>query len=102
MYESHASYSDCALMGHGMTDRIVAAAEKLGPRAGFYGAKITGGGCGGTVALFIKDTPDVHQRVEMLISEYTQTTGRSTMLFVGSGPGAAELGAHKLSHVDLV
>ena len=50
MYRSHASYSACGLGSDG-TDRLVAMARRLGPGAGIYGAKITGGGSGGTVAI---------------------------------------------------
>ncbi|MFM2032286.1 MAG: hypothetical protein RLZZ297_1051 [Chloroflexota bacterium] len=50
MYQSHTSYSRCGL-GTAATDAIVAAVQALGPQAGLYGAKITGGGSGGTVAV---------------------------------------------------
>jgi L-arabinokinase len=48
MYESHASYSACGL-GSEATDRLVDMARAAG--TGIHGAKITGGGCGGTVAV---------------------------------------------------
>src|SRR5262245_1259509 len=50
MYQSHASYSACGL-GSAATDRIVELAREAGPGQGIYGAKITGGGSGGTVAV---------------------------------------------------
>ena len=50
MYQSHASYSACELGSDG-TDLLVELAREAGPEAGIYGAKITGGGSGGTVAL---------------------------------------------------
>jgi L-arabinokinase len=50
MYASHASYSACGLGSDG-TDRLVALAREAGTARGIYGAKITGGGSGGTVAL---------------------------------------------------
>ena len=50
MYASHASYSACGLGSDG-TDRLVALVREAGPAAGLYGAKITGGGSGGTVAV---------------------------------------------------
>ena len=50
MYESHASYSACGL-GSAGTDRLVALARDAGVARGIYGAKITGGGSGGTVAM---------------------------------------------------
>ncbi len=50
MYESHDSYSACGLGSTG-TDRLVALAREAGVARGIYGAKITGGGSGGTVAV---------------------------------------------------
>ncbi len=50
MYRSHSSYGTCGL-GEPVTDAIVEAARKAGPGQGIYGAKITGGGSGGTVCL---------------------------------------------------
>jgi L-arabinokinase len=49
MYESHASYSACGLGSEG-TDLLVNLVRASGPKNGLYGAKITGGGSGGTVA----------------------------------------------------
>jgi L-arabinokinase len=54
MGESHASYSACGL-GSDATDRLVALAMEAGPARGVYGAKITGGGSGGTVAVLARD-----------------------------------------------
>ncbi len=53
MYQSHASYSACGLGSEG-TDRLVALAREAGPPRGIYGAKITGGGSGGTVAILAR------------------------------------------------
>ncbi len=50
MYQSHQSYSTCGL-GSDATDAIVAAVRRRGARHGLFGAKITGGGSGGTVAI---------------------------------------------------
>ncbi|MCY7353469.1 MAG: hypothetical protein LH606_22890 [Cytophagaceae bacterium] len=50
MYASHASYSACGL-GNAHTDELVEIVRRAGPEAGVYGAKITGGGSGGTVCV---------------------------------------------------
>ena len=50
MYESHKSYSRCGL-GSARTDEIVNLAQELGH--GIVGAKITGGGSGGTVCILV-------------------------------------------------
>lgn len=51
MHEAHASYSACGL-GSDATDALVAAVREVGSARGLFGAKITGGGSGGTVAVF--------------------------------------------------
>ena len=50
MYQEHASYSACGL-GAELTDEIVSWVRIAGPEKGVYGAKITGGGSGGTVCI---------------------------------------------------
>ncbi len=50
MYESHASYSACGLGSQG-TDLLVGLVKAAGADRGLFGAKITGGGSGGTVAV---------------------------------------------------
>jgi L-arabinokinase len=50
MYQSHGSYSAVGL-GHARTDEIVEMARATGPGSGVFGAKVTGGGSGGTVCL---------------------------------------------------
>jgi len=92
MVASHHSYGLRANMGHADTDRLVRMACDLGPDRGFFGAKITGGGCGGTVAILMRNDPQTHDALEDLRSRYSGDTGRTTMLFDGSGPGAAAWG----------
>jgi len=50
MFRAHEAYSRCGL-GHQETDTIVDVVRERGPQAGLFGARITGGGCGGTVAV---------------------------------------------------
>jgi L-arabinokinase len=89
MYASHASYSACGLGSNG-TDRLVEMVAELGSKQGLFGAKITGGGSGGTVAILGTD------RAGSLVSEiarrYQHETGRRAEVFDESGPGAAETG----------
>lgn len=58
MYQSHASYSACGL-GHPATDALVDAVRRAGPARGCFGAKITGGGSGGTVAALVGQGADL-------------------------------------------
>lgn len=89
MYQSHSSYSACGL-GSAGTDRLVALARKLGPEKGIYGAKITGGGSGGTVAIMGRS--DGYHSVERLAAKYADETGMKPHIFAGSSMGADEFG----------
>jgi galactokinase len=93
MYESHASYSACGLGSDG-TDRLVSLARAAGPARGIYGAKITGGGSGGTVALLADASAG--DTVRAIAREYVGETGRNAYIFEGTSPGAARIGAIRL------
>ena len=93
MYESHASYSACGLGSDG-TDRLVALARAAGPARGIYGAKITGGGSGGTVAVLADASAG--DTVRAIAREYAGETGRDAYVFEGTSPGAARIGAIRL------
>ena len=90
MYESHASYSACGL-GSDATDRLVSLARAAGSAHGIHGAKITGGGSGGTVALLADATAG--EAVRAIAREYANETGRDADVFEGTSPGAARIGA---------
>ena len=94
MYHSHASYSACGLGSDG-TDRLVAMARQVGPGDGLYGAKITGGGSGGTVAILGDWSSG--DRVREIARAYSEETGRDVHVFEGSSPGAAAVGVRELS-----
>jgi L-arabinokinase len=89
MLHSHASYTMCGL-GHGGTDRLVEMVMHEGEANGLFGAKITGGGSGGTVAIF--GTDNASSVVHHIARGYERETGRSAFVFDGSSPGAEELG----------
>jgi galactokinase len=89
MLHSHASYSACGLGSDG-TDRLVEMVLEAGTPRGLFGAKITGGGSGGTVAIF--GTTAARGAVHHIARAYERETGRSAAIFDGSGPGAEELG----------
>ena len=80
MYESHASYGACGLGSPG-TDRIVALAREAGAAQGVFGAKITGGGSGGTVALLARRGGESRSAVSRIAGTYK--------VFQGSSSGAA-------------
>ena len=93
MYASHQSYSACGLGSDG-TDRIVELVAAAGPDRGLFGAKITGGGSGGTVAVF--GTRAAEPGVREVATRYGAETGREARVFIHSGPGAAETGTMRL------
>ncbi len=55
LFQSHAGYSSIGL-GCPETDQMVAAVRALGPERGFYGARVSGGGSGGTVVVLLRKT----------------------------------------------
>lgn len=97
MYQSHASYSACGLGSDG-TDQLVQLARAVGPTSGIFGAKITGGGSGGTVAILgRRDATDV---VHSIAEQYEELTGHSPHIFQNSSDGADRFGVmhHKVNN----
>jgi L-arabinokinase len=98
MYASHASYSACGLGSEG-TDRLVEMVADLGGLQGVFGAKITGGGSGGTVAILGRE--DAAGAVRDIAARYESETGRRAEVFEESGPGAAQTGVLVLEPKEL-
>lgn len=94
MYQSHASYSACGLGADG-TDQLVELVRAAGPAHGLYGAKVTGGGSGGTVAVLAQRGRAAV--VQTIAADYQQQTGRATALLHGSSPGAQTFGVVRLT-----
>jgi galactokinase len=55
MYQSHLGYHSIGL-GRPETDKMVEAVRALGPGRGLYGARASGGGCGGTVVVLLESS----------------------------------------------
>jgi L-arabinokinase len=89
MYESHASYVACGLGSPG-TDRLVELVRSEGPAAGLYGARITGGGSGGTVAVLGRQ--DAAAAIARVAETYERETGYRPYVFSGSSPGVSAFG----------
>ena len=94
MYESHASYGHCGLGSEG-TDRLVALVRGEGLAAGLYGARITGGGCGGTVAVIGRR--GAAPAIARVADAYEQQTGYRPHIFAGSSPGVLAFGARSIT-----
>jgi L-arabinokinase len=89
MYRSHVAYSECGL-GSPATDHLVAICRRFGMAKGVYGAKITGGGAGGTVAILAdKHASEVVHRI---LREYAASGHGDPYLFEGSSDGADTFG----------
>jgi galactokinase len=97
MFGSNWSYGHRCGQGSRETDLVVRMVRDIGPTHGFYGAKITGGGSGGTVAILCRD--DTDDAIRDLSERYAEVTRKSPRLFFHSGPGAVAFGTRE---VDVV
>jgi galactokinase len=93
MFQSHASYGACGLGSDG-TDRLVELVREAGAGAGLYGAKITGGGSGGTVAVLGR--AGRRAALETILARYERESGRTGAIVGGSSEGAVAYGAQRL------
>jgi len=84
MFQSHRSYSDCGL-GSEATDLLVDLVRDSHDE-GLFGARITGGGSGGTVAVLGRS--DAKQAIETITQRFYERTEHQPFVFSGSSPGA--------------
>ena len=91
MYGSHQSYTQDAMLGAGECDLLVKLARDR-EYAGLYGARITGGGAGGTVAVLCDTSAAADAALDEILSEYERQSGQTPELFVGTSPGAWHAG----------
>jgi galactokinase len=88
-YQSHIGYDQCGL-GSAACDELVGRVR----HAGLPGAKMTGGGEGGVVAILgrAEDAQTVHRTAQ----EFGKAIGSEPRIFVGSSMGADAFGVKKL------
>jgi L-arabinokinase len=98
MLQAHASYSACGLGSDG-TNRLVnivrqhmMSARRAGLPPALYGAKITGGGSGGTVCVLGLSGPAGQAAVDAVVAQYREETGYQPFVFAGSSMGAVAFG----------
>jgi L-arabinokinase len=91
MYASHQSYSMDAMLGAPECDLLVQMVRAR-ERKGLYGARITGGGSGGTVAVLAETTQPADAAIAEILGEYEKQTGRVPEVFAGSSDGAWHAG----------
>ncbi len=93
MFQSHWSYSECGL-GCEATDLLVSLVRQECGEAKLYGAKITGGGGGGTVAVL--GAEGAEESLRRVVKSYARARGHEPYVFEGSSPGADRFGIHVL------
>ncbi len=86
MYQSHASYSTCGL-GSAGTDALVDLVRQVGLEGHLYGAKITGGGSGGTVAILARR--GTQETIQRIATQYEAATGHHATVLGGSSAGVS-------------
>ena len=96
MFQSHWSYTECGL-GNEATDQIVNLVRKHRGEDLLFGAKITGGGAGGTVAVLGSKNGEVAFR--RVVSDYAQLKSFQPYVFEGSSLGADRFGIETLPEV---
>lgn len=92
MFESHQSYSDCGL-GSEATD-LLANLVRESADQGLFGARITGGGSGGTVGIL--GSTGSNSTIETITRRFFERTGHQPFVFSGSSPGAGVFNHLKL------
>ena len=94
MYAAHQSYRENCHLSVDEVDFLVEAVRRRGPQSGLFGAKITGGGTGGTVAVFGK-IEALREQIPQIAREYSRRIGRMPDIFDGTSSGAVEFGARR-------
>ena len=89
MYQSHAGYSAIGL-GNKNTDDIMDRVLRSGPANKVYGARVTGGGSGGTVAILCY-RKEGKQTARKIFEEYRKDHRIKSFFFSGSTNGAKML-----------
>ena len=95
MYASHKSYTDNAGLGAAEADVLVDLVKER-ESAGLYGARITGGGSGGTVAVLLDTTEPAAEAVGEIVAVYQERTGLAPDLLDSTSPGASHVGSELL------
>jgi galactokinase len=93
MFQSHWSYTECGL-GCNETDLLVDLVRQECGNNQLYGAKITGGGAGGTVAVL--GAQGAEQAFRRVVANYARARSCEPYVFEGSSIGADRFGLRVL------
>jgi L-arabinokinase len=96
MYASHVSYTNDAMLGAPECDLLVDLVRQR-EHAGLYGAKITGGGSGGTVAVLCDAGAHADAAIAEVMEGYAKQTGQKPELVSGTSPGAWHVGTAQVA-----
>ena len=88
MYASHWSYRYRLGLGSPPVEQIVNSVRKIGIRGGFYGARITSGGGGGTVAVLCHG--NISSGLIQILAAYKLAWGLEAEVFYGTALGACQ------------
>ena len=89
MFQSHWSYTECGL-GSEATDLLIELVRAECSDGKLYGAKITGGGGGGTVAVL--GSENAEEAFHGMVRKYAEIRGWEPYVFEGSSMGADRFG----------
>jgi L-arabinokinase len=89
MLQSHWSYTECGL-GCEETDQLIELVRRYSGKDQLFGAKITGGGSGGTVAVL--GSNDAVNAFQQVVGEYGRMHSSQPYVFEGSSIGADRYG----------
>ncbi len=96
MYASHWSYGQRCGLGSVETDLLVSRIRRLGLDHDIFGAKISGRGCGGVIAVLMKPTERARDAIASIQRDYEAKTGRPCEVVRGFSPGAMVAGCQRL------
>jgi L-arabinokinase len=93
MFQSHWSYTETGL-GCEATDQLVEMVRNRCGEGRLYGAKVTGGGAGGTVA--VMGAAEAEVDFQEVVRQYAELRSFDPYVFEGSSIGADRYGVHLL------
>ncbi len=96
MYLAHIGYSECGL-GSEATDEIIELVREEKDH-GLLGAKITGGGAGGTVAILGWNTSAAEEAFQLVLAKYAAWSKSEPYVFSGSSAGCDRFGVVRISY----
>ncbi|CAF1512592.1 unnamed protein product [Adineta steineri] len=87
MFQSDAGYGSCDLNSEETNLLVNLIRQHKSPSKILFGAKITGGGGGGTVAVLAQNSSETIEAIQNIVTQYETITRRRTHIFSGSSSG---------------